>query len=156
MSNGRDALLIAQKLDVYNSGKVEEQTQNCLRTKKMICSSAPNGTTIGVSEAFGGSFEMQIPYYSAVSDAQVGDVVRIEYEYNDMSTAKARSISSMLGGNVWDKEAAGLKSRIVDIVYPVGSIYCTTTSANPGTLFGGSWSGLTSPSTDYYVWERDS
>ena len=32
-----------------------------------------------------------------------------------------------------------LKSAIVDLIYPVGSLYLSTVSTNPGTLIGGTW-----------------
>ena len=42
--------------------------------------------------------------------------------------------------------------NILDIFYPVGSIYTSTVSTNPETFLGGTW---TSVSTNpYYVWER--
>ena len=35
--------------------------------------------------------------------------------------------------------ATGLSTTILNIIYPIGSIYMSTTSTNPGTLFGGTW-----------------
>lgn len=35
--------------------------------------------------------------------------------------------------------AAVLKSELLNLVYPVGSIYMSISSTNPGTLFGGTW-----------------
>jgi len=35
--------------------------------------------------------------------------------------------------------AAVLKSELLNLVYPVGSIYASISSTNPGTLFGGTW-----------------
>lgn len=36
-----------------------------------------------------------------------------------------------------------IKSQIVDLVYPVGSIYQSTESTDPGELFGGTWEEIT-------------
>lgn len=33
-------------------------------------------------------------------------------------------------------------SKLLELVYPVGSIYISVTSTNPGTLFGGTWSAF--------------
>lgn len=37
---------------------------------------------------------------------------------------------------------SGRKSSIIDMVYPVGSIYMSVSSTSPGTLFGGTWEQL--------------
>ena len=36
-------------------------------------------------------------------------------------------------------KSRGKIRQMVDLVYPVGSIYISTASTNPGTLFGGTW-----------------
>lgn len=46
-----------------------------------------------------------------------------------------------------DSEAAGFLAA-----HPVGAIYQTTVSDNPGTLYGGTWQAL--PSIEGFMWER--
>lgn len=36
-------------------------------------------------------------------------------------------------------KSKGSVKRLVDLVYPVGSLYFSTNSTNPSTLFGGTW-----------------
>lgn len=36
-------------------------------------------------------------------------------------------------------KSKGTVKQLVDLVYPVGSIYISTSSTDPGTLFGGTW-----------------
>ena len=36
-------------------------------------------------------------------------------------------------------KSKGSVKRLVDLVYPVGSLYMSTNSTNPSTLFGGTW-----------------
>lgn len=38
--------------------------------------------------------------------------------------------------------ASGKVEKIVDLVYPIGSIYMSVNGTNPGTLFGGTWEQL--------------
>ncbi|WP_396129895.1 phage baseplate protein, partial [Faecalicoccus pleomorphus] len=36
-------------------------------------------------------------------------------------------------------KSKGVTRKLVDLVYPVGSLYMSTNSTNPSTLFGGTW-----------------
>ena len=36
-------------------------------------------------------------------------------------------------------KSKGVTRKLVDLVYPVGSLYFSTNSTNPSTLFGGTW-----------------
>ncbi|MGO4963567.1 phage baseplate protein [Anaerovoracaceae bacterium Sow4_D4] len=63
----------------------------------------------------------------------------------DSETANAAAITASgdirLKGTVYigcKKDSTGGKS-IIDLIYPVGSIYMSVNSADPGTLFGGTW-----------------
>ena len=63
----------------------------------------------------------------------------------DSETANAAAIMDSgdirLKGTVYigcEKDSTGGKS-IIDLIYPVGSIYMSVNSADPGTLFGGTW-----------------
>lgn len=38
-----------------------------------------------------------------------------------------------------DKSKVDIKTLVLDTFYPVGSIYMSVNSTNPGTLFGGTW-----------------
>ena len=69
------------------SALVEQQTKSCIRAKKMNVTEAPNGTTLGVAEAFGPT--IQIPYSSALSSVTVGAGVWCVWTAGDASTLVA-------------------------------------------------------------------
>lgn len=74
-----------QALDMWNAMKpmidkeIENKTRSMVQRRKAKVTTAPNGSVIGVTEAFGP--EMSIPYISSMSSAQVGDVVWVEFMY---------------------------------------------------------------------------
>lgn len=45
----------------------------------------------------------------------------------------------MIGTTSIDLSAYVQKSELLDMVYPVGALYMSTTSTSPATLFGGTW-----------------
>ena len=74
-----------QALDIWNAIKpmidkeIENKTRGMVQRRKAKVTTAPNGSVIGVTEAFGP--EISIPYISSMSSAQVGDVVWVEFMY---------------------------------------------------------------------------
>lgn len=128
----RDALKFWNAIE----GKIK-QTVRGMMEKSMQCerydvTTAPNGSKIGVKQPFGSS-EIFIPYSAEVADAKVGDTVLVMW-WNSLSTAKAWYFGSGPAAN-YD----GLISRMLDVFYPIGSVYTSSQPTDPGTLFGGTW-----------------
>ena len=98
MNTQREAIEIAEALETYMRERLESAMRNCVRSKKMICTTAPNGREIGVKESLGGQ-EIFVPYISTLHGSQVGDVVWVDYRYNQLSTAVAVMSNRMFGKN---------------------------------------------------------
>lgn len=121
------------------AGKVK-QTVRGMMEKSLQCErydvmTAPDGSKIGVKQPFG-SREIFIPYSAEVADAKVGDTVLVMW-WNSLSTAKAWYFGSGPAAN-YD----GLISRMLDVFYPIGSVYTSSQPTDPGTLFGGTWTRI--------------
>lgn len=128
----RDALEFWEAI----AGKVKQTARNMME-KSLQCerydvTTAPDGSKIGVKQPFG-SREIFIPYSAEVADAKVGDTVLVMW-WNSLSTAKAWYFGSGPAAS-YD----GLISRMLDVFYPVGSVYISSQPTDPGTLFGGTW-----------------
>lgn len=54
---------------------------------------------------------------------------------------------------ITDAQAREEIQKMTDVIYPVGSVYSTTSNADPATLFGGTWEPLQSD-TAVNMWER--
>lgn len=131
----RDALEFWEAI----AGKVKQTARNMME-KSLQCerydvTTAPDGSKIGVKQPFG-SREIFIPYSAEVADAKVGDTVLVMW-WNSLSTAKAWYFGSGPAAS-YD----GLISRMLDVFYPVGSVYISSQPTDPGTLFGGTWTRI--------------
>ena len=131
----RDALEFWEAI----AGKVK-QTVRGMMEKSLQCerydvTTAPDGSKIGVKQPFG-SREIFIPYSAEVADAKVGDTVLVMW-WNSLSTAKAWYFGSGPAAS-YD----GLISRMLDVFYPIGSVYISSQPTDPGTLFGGTWTRI--------------
>lgn len=84
-----------------------------------------------------------------------GDYVHISEPTDDNMEIKAKNVNFVITGNL---SLNNKKILTIDQIYPVGSIYMSINSTNPGTLFGGTWEawgqgrvpvGVTSSDTDF-------
>lgn len=77
-------------------------------------------------------------FYQSMRDSIVGN--------NESALLSHLTIAVDASGTMtvvsYDEEAVMSKNQIVDMIYPVGSIYISMTSTSPSTLFGGSWTRI--------------
>lgn len=67
---------------------IKNETKNAVRRKKMNVATAPNGTTIGVTDP-ADTTVINIPYQPACANVSVGQSVWVEWLYDNFSTAIA-------------------------------------------------------------------
>ena len=71
---------------------IEEKTKSCIRMKKLIVVTTPNGTTLGVMQPNDDTHTIfDIPYVTSLSNVQIGQTVLVQYWYG-MSNAIAISV----------------------------------------------------------------
>lgn len=92
MSATEEALKIWNALKPMVDRQIEAKTRSCVRAKKMLVTSAPSGSVIGVSEPYGE--EILIPYLSTLSGVSVGDAVWVWYYFNNASTMIAMAMGN--------------------------------------------------------------
>ena len=96
MNTQREAIEIAEALETYMRERLESAMRNCVRSKKMICTTAPNGKEIGVKESLGGK-EIFVPYISTLHGSQVGDEKKKKKRYKQPPTAAPVTPNQMFG-----------------------------------------------------------
>ena len=84
MDQTAEALKIWQALKPMIDSEIKQQTSSCVRSKKMKVTSPPNGVTIGVAEPYGETHN--IPYSSALNNANVGESVWVWWFFGNAST----------------------------------------------------------------------
>lgn len=87
MDYTREAQKIWDALRPMVTQEIKTQTQSVIRARKMMVTSAPNGTTVGVSEPYGTT--INIPYSTALSGVIPGDSVWVIWFFNNASTMVA-------------------------------------------------------------------
>ena len=85
MSDTNEALKIWSSLQPMIDRRIAEKTKSCIRSKKMIVVTAPNGSTIGVRDPMDTAV-INIPYSSGLTYAKVGDSVWVQWYYDNAST----------------------------------------------------------------------
>lgn len=66
--------------------EIEKQTRDCMRVRKAVVTSAPNGSVCGV-RFVGDDTVLSLPYSSAVSSVSVGDAVWVAVLYGSLRNA---------------------------------------------------------------------
>ena len=82
-----DGMAFWNALKVKIKALIKQETTNCFRIARYDVTTAPDGTSIGVTLPEG-SKEIMIPYSQEVSTAVVGDTVLVGW-YGSLSNARA-------------------------------------------------------------------
>ncbi len=90
--NNTEAVKIANALKPFVKNWFNEWGQSCMRSKKMTVTTAPNGSVIGVTDAFSDT-EIFIKYMSSCANAIVGDTVWCNWMYDNMQTLYADRVT---------------------------------------------------------------
>lgn len=107
---------------------IKENTRECFRLHKAVVVTAPNSTTkLCEVRLVGQTTTLSLPYSTYVQNASVGDAVWVATTYNSWRNAIVFI-------------SIDFKVSTTKVVpYPVGSIYMSTNSTSPASIFGGVW-----------------
>lgn len=129
MSDVTEALKIWDAFKPMIDKEIEAKTRSCIRARKMLVTSAPNGSTIGVSEPFD-THTYNIPYLAALSTAQVDDAVWVQWYFDNASTMIAMSFGD------GDIPFATPSDIPAEDVFKAGDSFSVTSIRCPATVYG--------------------
>jgi len=112
-----------------NKTNISKNTTD-IATNKTSISNIANNTTV-IENSYGG--------FAAGNGAKATASLAVQLGYG---TNASESTLQFLNYLLVDKMGRIPKERVLDTVYPVGSIYLSATGTSPATLFGGSWTQL--------------
>lgn len=73
---------------------------------------------------------------------QVGDVYMTQLEYDSQKPTKTSDLINDGNGTGNVRDTFISKADLLNLIYPIGSIYMSMNSTSPATLFGGTWSQI--------------
>lgn len=79
-------------------------------------------------------------YSLSVQNPTTGETLDLYVEDSTKPVVRYQDTTGTV--NFWQLYDKTHKSELIDLVYPVGSIYMSVNSTSPATLFGGTWSQL--------------
>lgn len=142
-SNYYTATDITVNANYSSLGGKNEITIQC-RTKKVSASDYGSyvSLTDGVTATFDADNEFDWNVQVLVSD-KIGSTTYNLVLGKGIPILYIDRLNSAVGVNCFPKNSFEVDGKsIVDIVYPVGSIYMSVNSTSPATLFGGTWEAL--------------
>lgn len=76
---------------------------------------------------------------TAITEVYEGDALILSVEFGNAKDSLADAINQAVSGTQGILRAENSAQTLIDLLYPVGAIYMSTNSANPGGYLGGTW-----------------